>query len=86
MPTRNWLMLTRSTTQYGNAKVIRKRDQLATKNLKFPEEQFREFAEAITVFWKSLPEGLSYSGMGKEPKWFGKAYEKVKCDKRKTRA
>ncbi len=24
------------TTQYGNAKVIRKRDQLATKNLKFP--------------------------------------------------
>lgn len=53
------------------------------EELEVSEEQFREFAEAITVFWKSLPEGLSYSGMGKEPKWFGKAYEKVKCDKEK---
>lgn len=36
------------------------------------EAQFSEFADAITQFWNNLPEGRSYSQMGKKPGWFDK--------------
>ncbi|WP_226991684.1 hypothetical protein [Citrobacter amalonaticus] len=53
------------------------------EELEVSEKQFGEFAEAITEFWESLPEGVSYSGMGKEPEWFDKAYGKLKNEKEK---
>lgn len=53
------------------------------EELEVSEEQFIEFAEAITAFWESLPEGVSYSGMGKKPEWFEKAYGNLKNEKEK---
>lgn len=53
------------------------------EELEVSEGQFREFTEAIMMSWKSSPEGLPCLGTGKESKWFGKAYERVRCDKEK---
>lgn len=40
------------------------------EQLQVSEEQFIQFADAITEFWKSLPEQCYESQLGKKPRWF----------------
>lgn len=42
------------------------------------QEQFIEFAGAITTFWKNIPQYCFYSQLGTKPAWFDSEYKQVK--------
>lgn len=54
------------------------------EDLKVSEAQFVEFADAITAFWKSIPQYCHHSQLGDDPKWLEAEYRKY--EKRLTKA
>jgi hypothetical protein len=46
------------------------------EDLKVSEAQFVEFADAITAFWKSIPQYCNHSELGDDPKWLEVEYRK----------
>ncbi|WP_034299018.1 hypothetical protein [Herbaspirillum sp. RV1423] len=46
------------------------------QQLKVSDENITVFAEAITAFWKAVPENIMNDVVGDLPKWFGKAWLK----------
>lgn len=46
-------------------------------DLHVSEEQFVEFADAITAFWNAVPENCYYSGLKEEPKWLDQLVKKI---------
>lgn len=52
-------------------------------DLQVTEEQFVEFADAITAFWKAVPEYCYYSDLEDEPKWIEKVLANIERKKKK---
>ena len=52
-------------------------------DLHVTEEQFVEFADAITTFWKAIPEYCYYSELSDEPEWLIKLVKKSEKKLRK---
>ena len=53
------------------------------EDLKVSESQFVEFADAITAFWKSIPQYCHHSQLGDDPTWLEAEYRKY--EKRLTK-
>ena len=52
-------------------------------DLQVTEEQFVEFADAITAFWKAVPEYCYYADLEDEPKWIEKVLANIERKKKK---
>jgi hypothetical protein len=48
------------------------------------KEQFVEFADAITAFWKAVPEYCYYADLEDEPKWIEKVLANMERKKKKV--
>lgn len=57
----------------------------AHDDLQVTEEQFVEFAGAITDFWKAVPEYCHYSQLEKEPKWLEKVVSRIENNLKKAK-
>ena len=53
-------------------------------DLQVTEEQFVEFADAITAFWKAVPEYCYYADLEDEPKWIEKVLANMERKKKKS--
>lgn len=52
-------------------------------DLQVTEEQFVEFADAITAFWKAVPEYCHYADLEDEPKWIDKVIANIERKNKK---
>jgi hypothetical protein len=69
---------------YPNPTVIRGRQRVPNHDdLHVTEEQFVEFADAITAFWKAVPEYCYYLDLEDEPKWMEKVIANIERKKKK---
>lgn len=56
----------------------------AHDDLQITEEQFVEFADAITAFWKAIPEYCHYSELKDEPLWLDRKIKSIKKRQKST--
>lgn len=55
-------------------------------DLHVSEEQFVEFSDAITAFWKAVPEHCYYSNLKEEPQWLSKAVKKIEDRQKRNKS